>query len=64
MTRLRVCHDSAVAGPGASRSTGLDMLAERLAVVGGTLTREHDGDRFVVAASLPLDASVEPMPVS
>jgi hypothetical protein len=27
------------------------MLAERLAVVGGTLTREHDSDRFVVAAS-------------
>src|SRR6266496_4298480 len=27
--------------------TGLDMLAERLAAVGGTLTREHDGDRFV-----------------
>ena len=40
---------------GASRSTGLDMLAERLAAVGGTLTREHDSDRLVVAASLPLD---------
>jgi two-component system, NarL family, sensor histidine kinase DesK len=55
MARLRVCNDGAVGGAGASRGTGLDMLAERLAAVGGTLTREHDGDRFVVAASLPLD---------
>jgi two-component system, NarL family, sensor histidine kinase DesK len=55
MARLRVCNDGAVAGTSASRGTGLDMLAERLAAVGGTLTREHDGDRFVVAAALPLD---------
>jgi two-component system, NarL family, sensor histidine kinase DesK len=57
MARLRVGNDGAVAGPSALSGTGLDMLAERLAAVGGTLTREHDGDRFVVAASLPLDAS-------
>lgn len=62
MARLRVGNDGAVAGPSASRGTGLDMLAERLAAVGGTLTREHDGDRFVVAASLPLDASTGPEP--
>jgi two-component system sensor histidine kinase DesK len=60
MARLRVCNDGAVAGPSASRGTGLDVLAERLAAVGGTLTREHDGDRFVVAASLPLDAGTGP----
>jgi two-component system, NarL family, sensor histidine kinase DesK len=56
MARLRVCNDGAALGPGASRGTGLDMLAERLAAVGGTLTWEHDGDRFAVAASLPVDA--------
>jgi two-component system, NarL family, sensor histidine kinase DesK len=60
MARLRVCNDGAVAGPSASRGTGLDVLAERLAAVGGTLTWEHDSDRFVVAASLPLDASTGP----
>jgi two-component system sensor histidine kinase DesK len=59
VARLRVCNDGAVAGPGASGGTGLDMLAERLAAVGGTLTHEHQGDRFVLAASLPLDASGE-----
>jgi two-component system sensor histidine kinase DesK len=57
MARLRVGNDGSVAGPSALSGTGLDMLAERLAAVGGTLPREHDGDRFVVAASLPLDAS-------
>jgi two-component system, NarL family, sensor histidine kinase DesK len=57
VARLRVCNDGAVAGPSGLSGTGLDMLAERLAAVGGRLTREHDGDRFVVAASLPLDAN-------
>ena len=60
MARLRVGNDGAALGPSASRGTGLDVLAERLAAVGGTLTWEHDGDRFVVAASLPLDASTGP----
>jgi two-component system, NarL family, sensor histidine kinase DesK len=60
MARLRVCNDGAVAGPGASRGTGLDVLAERLAAVGGRLTWEHDGDRFVVGASLPVDAGTGP----
>jgi two-component system sensor histidine kinase DesK len=63
MARLRIGNDGAVAGPGAPGSgggeggTGLEMLAERLAAVGGTLTREHQGDRFVLAAWLPLDAA-------
>jgi two-component system sensor histidine kinase DesK len=60
MARLRVGNDGAALGPSASRGTGLDVLAERLAAVGGTLTWEHDSDRFVVAASLPLDASTGP----
>jgi two-component system, NarL family, sensor histidine kinase DesK len=60
VARLRVSNDGAVAGPGAARGTGLDMLAERLAAAGGTLTREHQGDRFVLAASLPLDTSIGP----
>jgi two-component system, NarL family, sensor histidine kinase DesK len=59
VARLRVCNDGAPSQPGASRGSGLDMLAERLAAVGGTLTREHQGDRFVLAASLPLDAGGE-----
>ena len=60
--RLRVSNDGAPSAAGASGGSGLDMLAERLAAVGGTLTREHQGDRFVVAASLPLDASTGPEP--
>jgi two-component system, NarL family, sensor histidine kinase DesK len=59
VARLRVGNDGAVAGPSASRGTGLDMLAVRLAAVGGTLTWEQDGDRFVVAASLPVHAGGE-----
>jgi two-component system, NarL family, sensor histidine kinase DesK len=60
VARLRVSNDGAVAAAGASRGTGLDMLAERLAAVGGRLTREHRGDRFAVTASLPLDAGNGP----
>jgi two-component system, NarL family, sensor histidine kinase DesK len=59
MARLRVSNDGAAGadpGPGRGPGTGLDSLAERLAAAGGTLTRERDGDRFVVAASLPLEA--------
>jgi two-component system, NarL family, sensor histidine kinase DesK len=56
MARLRVRNDGAVDVPNASPGSGLRTLAERLAAVGGRLTWEHDGDRFVVAASLPLDA--------
>jgi two-component system sensor histidine kinase DesK len=60
LARLRVSNDGAVAAAGASRGTGLDMLAERLAAVGGRLTREHRGDRFAVTASLPPDAGNGP----
>jgi two-component system sensor histidine kinase DesK len=57
MARLRVSNDGAAeAGPGSRPGTGLDSLAERLAAAGGTLTRQRDGDRFMVAASLPLEA--------
>jgi two-component system sensor histidine kinase DesK len=56
MARLRVRNDGAVEVPNASPGSGLRTLAERLAAVGGRLTWEHDGDRFVVVASLPLDA--------
>jgi two-component system sensor histidine kinase DesK len=37
--------------------TGLQSLAERLAAAGGELTWTRDGDRFEVAATLPLPAS-------
>jgi len=60
VARLRVCNDGAPSQPGASSGSGLDMLAERMAAAGGTLTREHRGDRFVLAASLPLDAAAGP----
>ncbi|MGI5289991.1 sensor histidine kinase [Nonomuraea polychroma] len=39
-----------ITGPG----TGLRGLAERLRAAGGELTWRHDGDQFVVAASLPV----------
>jgi two-component system sensor histidine kinase DesK len=60
MARLRVCNDGAVEVPNASPGSGLPTLAERLAAVGGRLTWEQDGDRFVVAASLPLEAKTGP----
>ena len=56
---LRMGNDGAADGPEASPGSGLRVLAERLAAAGGRLTWERDGDRFVVAASLPLDAGAE-----
>jgi two-component system, NarL family, sensor histidine kinase DesK len=56
LAQLRMGNDGAVGHPGAAAGSGLRMLAERLAAAGGRLTWERDGDRFVVAASLPLDA--------
>jgi two-component system, NarL family, sensor histidine kinase DesK len=56
LARLRMGNDGAVDDPEASPGGGLQMLAERLAAAGGRLTWERDGDRFEVAASLPLDA--------
>jgi two-component system sensor histidine kinase DesK len=59
LAQLRVCNDGAVDQPGASPGSGLRTLAERLAAAGGRLTWERDGDRFVVAASLPVDVGAE-----
>jgi two-component system, NarL family, sensor histidine kinase DesK len=56
MAQLRMCNDGAVAAPNASPGSGLRTLAGRLEAAGGRLTWEQDGDRFVVAASLPVDA--------
>jgi two-component system sensor histidine kinase DesK len=59
MAQLRMGNDGAGDQPGAASGSGLRALAERLAAVGGTLTWEQNGDRFVVAASLPVDAGGE-----
>jgi two-component system, NarL family, sensor histidine kinase DesK len=59
LARLRMWNDGAALGPSASAGSGLRTLAERLAAVGGRLTWEQDGDRFVVAASLPVHAGGE-----
>lgn len=55
--RLRVSNDGADEHPAGTAGTGLRTLTERLRAAGGELTWDHDGDRFVVAASLP--ANVE-----
>ena len=60
MAQLRMGNDGAVDQPGASPGSGLRTLAKRLVAAGGTLTWEQDGDRFVVVASLPLDARTGP----
>jgi two-component system, NarL family, sensor histidine kinase DesK len=59
LAHLRVCNDGAIARPNASPGSGLRTLAERLAAAGGRLTWEQDEDRFVVAASLPVNAGAE-----
>jgi two-component system, NarL family, sensor histidine kinase DesK len=56
LAQLRMGNDGAVDHPADAAGSGLRVLAERLAAAGGRLTWERDGDRFVVAASLPLDA--------
>jgi two-component system, NarL family, sensor histidine kinase DesK len=56
LAQLRMGNDGAIDQPGPAPGSGLRTLAERLAAAGGRLTWERDGDRFVVAASLPLDA--------
>jgi two-component system sensor histidine kinase DesK len=53
VARLRVSNDGADAHPAAADGTGLRTLADRLRAAGGELTWDHDGDRFVVTASLP-----------
>lgn len=57
IARLRVGNDGAAGPPGAGTGSGLRTLAERLDAAGGTLSWEHDGDRFEVAASLPVGPS-------
>jgi two-component system, NarL family, sensor histidine kinase DesK len=59
LARLRVWNDGAAPDPGAPAGSGLRTLAGRLAAAGGRLTWEHDGERFVVAASLPVGAGGE-----
>jgi two-component system sensor histidine kinase DesK len=59
MAQLRMGNDGAGDQPGAAAGSGLRALAERLAAVGGTLTWQQNGDRFVVAASLPVQAGGE-----
>lgn len=54
VARLRVGNDGADGQRPASAGSGLPTLAERLQAAGGRLTWEHEGDRFVVTASLPL----------
>jgi two-component system sensor histidine kinase DesK len=56
LAQLRMGNDGAVDHSADAAGSGLRVLAERLAAAGGRLTWERDGDRFVVAASLPLDA--------
>jgi two-component system, NarL family, sensor histidine kinase DesK len=60
LAQLRMRNDGAIDRRGPRPGSGLRMLAERLAAAGGRLTWERDGDRFVVAASLPLDAGTGP----
>ncbi|MEV8634807.1 histidine kinase [Streptosporangium sp. NPDC051023] len=59
LARLTVANDGASEHPGTGREaapgTGLRTLAERLQATGGELTWRHDGDHFVVAASLPVE---------
>ncbi|MBC6461097.1 sensor histidine kinase [Actinomadura sp. HBU206391] len=51
--RLRVINDGADERTVTTSGTGLRTLSERLRAAGGELTWDHDGDRFVIAASLP-----------
>lgn len=53
---LRMGNDGAAEGPGAGTGTGLRTLAERLEAARGTLTWTHEQDRFLMVASLPVDA--------
>jgi two-component system sensor histidine kinase DesK len=56
LARLRVSNDGAAAPEAPASGTGLATLAERLAAAGGDLTWRQEGDRFEVAATLPVGA--------
>ncbi|MFC0528663.1 sensor histidine kinase [Phytohabitans kaempferiae] len=53
---LRVRNDGAAPAAGGAPGTGLAALAERLVAAGGELTWRRDGERFEVAATLPVGA--------
>ncbi|HEX2275030.1 MAG TPA: histidine kinase [Acidimicrobiales bacterium] len=53
--RLQIRNDGAVGRSTGTAGSGLLALAERVEAAGGELTWEHDGDRFVVTASLQAD---------
>jgi two-component system, NarL family, sensor histidine kinase DesK len=55
--RLRFGNDGAVEPRGAASGTGLPGLADRLAAAGGSLTWARNGDRFDLAATLPVQAA-------
>jgi two-component system sensor histidine kinase DesK len=57
IARLRVSNDGADERPAGTGGTGLSTLTERLRAAGGELIWGHDGDRFVVVASLPANVA-------
>jgi two-component system sensor histidine kinase DesK len=58
--QLQVCNDGVRDSSAQPRGSGLATLAERLLAVGGELTWRHDGDRFIVTATLPVSAGRAP----
>jgi two-component system, NarL family, sensor histidine kinase DesK len=58
--QLQVCNDGVVGPSEQPAGSGLATLAERLVAAGGELTWRHDGERFVVTATLPVDAGRVP----
>ena len=54
--QLNVCNDGVADRSDQPAGSGLTSLAERLLAAGGELTWRRDGDRFVVTATLPVDA--------
>ena len=58
--QLQVSNDGVVDPSQQLTGSGLATLAERLLAAGGELSWRHDGDRFVVTATLPMDAGRVP----
>ena len=59
VARLQVRNDGAIGPAADATGSGLRALAERLEAAGGELRWQHDGDCFVVTASLRLEANGE-----